>query len=108
MDRKPRPTGPNRHMVVPLQEPQPIFVHGVEARDSVHATELHRVAYEARRAGEMYATAHRESTERDRLARLQAHLDGGGTHYSWLAALHGLDGGRPHHWTEIGVHRRSP
>jgi hypothetical protein len=90
MRHKPLASGPNRHMVVPLRGPQPIFVCGVEAVDSVHATQLYAAHRDGAQAGYAYARAHREADERDRLARLQAHLDGGGTHRSWLEALHGL------------------
>lgn len=85
---KPRSTGPNLNMVVPLATPKPIIVCGVVARDSIHAQELYRAQYDATQAGYWYGKAHREADEKDRLARLQAHLDGGGTHYTWLAKLH--------------------
>lgn len=90
MSKKPRAKGPNRHMIVPLREPQPIIVCGVVARDDAHASELYSAQYEGIVAGYRYGQAHRKADEKARLARLQAHLDGGGSHYEWLVRERGL------------------
>jgi len=86
---KPRATGPNPNLIVPFAPPRPIVVCGVVARDSVHAQELYAAQYAGTSAGTRYGIAHRKADEAERLARLRAHLDGGGTHYTWLAKQRG-------------------
>lgn len=87
---KPRPIGPNPNLIVPIAPLRPIFVCGVEARDSEHARDLYAAQYEGTSAGTRYGIAHHKADEKERLACLQEHLDGGGTHYTWLAKQRGF------------------